>query len=308
MTAELIRIAPAEWPGLAGFLVDWNRRSDGTVHCLHAQNGHDVASHAAELAALSPDAAAFWALRDGGHLQAVVGCEFDLSLERAWVRGPLWNDARVADVLLATVGPALETALPAIRHFDAFPTLASEPLNAWLAAAGYAPLQVHTLLRAPIGLPRSGAAANVRRAASSDIPAASALHQALFPSAYIAEADLVRGLQATDCALFVSTDDDGKLSGYLFVQDAPAEQEAYIDYVGVDAAQRGRGLGRALLDAAARWGAARGRGHLALTVREDRRSALELYRRSGFTEVSSARHWRRTVEPPTARTDPHERG
>ncbi len=114
------------------------------------------------------------------------------------------------------------------------------------------PLQVHTLLRARSGLPRSGAAGTCG-GRLSDIPAASALHQALFPSADIAEADLVRGRQATDCALFVSTDDDGKLSGYLFVQDAPAEQEAYIDYVGVDAAQRGRGLGRALLDAAARW-------------------------------------------------------
>ena len=277
------------------------------MHCLHARHGNDAASHAAELAALSPDAAAFWAVRDGGHLQAVIGCEFDPSLQRAWVRGPLWNDRRTADVLLSLAGPALETALPMIRHFDAFAALDSALLNGWLAAAGYAPLQVHTLLRAPIRLPRSGPAAGVRRATPSDIPAASALHQALFPSAYVSEADLVRGLQATDCTLLVATDDDGRLTGYLFVQDAPAEHEAYIDYVGVDAARRGRGLGRALLDAAARWGAARGRGHLALTVREDLRSALALYRRSGFAEVSSARHWRRTVPLPTARTDHPER-
>jgi len=306
VTAELLRIAPAEWPGLAGFIVDCNRRADGGAHCLHARHGNDAASHAAELAALSPDAAAFWALRDGGDLQAVVGCEFDSSLQRAWVRGPLWNDRRAADVLLTRVGPALEAALPLIRHFDAFAALSSEPLNGWLAAAGYAPLQVHTLLRAPIVAPQSGDAIDVRRATLSDVPAASALHQALFPAAYVTEADLVRGLQAADCTLLVTADDAG-LSGYLFMQDAPADQEAYVDYVGVDAARRGRGLGRALLDAAARWGAARGRGHLALTVREDRRSALELYRRSGFAEVSSARHWRRTVAEPTARTEPHER-
>jgi len=48
-----------------------------------------------------------------------------------------------------------------------------------------------------------------------------------------------------------------------------------------------------LLDAAARWGAQHGRGHSALTVREDRRTAFDLYKRAGFVEVSAGRHWRK---------------
>ena len=156
----------------------------------------------------------------------------------------------------ATVGPTLETALPAIRLFDAFPDARQRAAE---RVARVAPATRRFRSTRCCGhrsaLPHPLDVAGARRATPSDIPAASALHQALFPSAYITEADLVRGLQATDCALFVATDDDGKPSGYLFVQDAPAEHEAYIDYVGVDTAQRGRGLGRALLDAAARWGA-----------------------------------------------------
>jgi ribosomal protein S18 acetylase RimI-like enzyme len=301
MTAELIRVAASEWPGLAGFIVEANRRADGGgVHCLHAQHGDDVASHAAELRTLSPDAAAFWVLQESGLTKALLGCEFDPALQRAWVRGPLWRDASAMADLLARAMPTLEAALPGIRHFDAFPTVASEPLNAWLAAAGYAPQQVHTLLRASIDAEPSSDAGPVRRATPADIAVVSRLHRTLFESTYIGEADLVRAIDAADCALFVATGADGSPAGYLYLQDAPIEQEAYIDYLGIDSDRRGRGLGSALLGAASRWGAASGRAHLALTVREDRPGAHALYRRHGFVEISAARHWRRTVAPPTA--------
>ena len=295
MSVELIRLAPTEWPGLAATIVDWNRRPDGGVHCLHAQQGDDVASHATELRTLSPDEAAFWVLQDDGRTTALVGCEFDPALQRAWVRGPLWKDPRAVHELLATVGPTLETALPAIRHFDAFPTLASEPLNGWLAAAGYAPQQVHTLLRAPIEAERRDDAGTVRRATPAEIATVSTLHRTLFEATYITDADLIRAVDAVDRALFVAAGANGRIAGYLYVQDAPLDEEAYIDYLGVDPDQRGRGVGSALLDAAARWGADHGRAHLALTVRADRRSAHALYRRRGFVEISAARHWRKTV-------------
>ena len=119
-------------------------------------------------------------------------------------------------------------------------------------------------------------------------------------STYIGEADLARAIDAADCALFVATGADGSPAGYLYLQDAPIEQEAYIDYLGVDSDRRGRGLASALLGAAARWGAAHGRAHLALSVREDRPGAHALYRRHGFVEISAARHWRRSVATPTA--------
>ena len=55
------------------------------------------------------------------------------------------------------------------------------------------------------------------------------LHQALFPSAYIGEADFVRALDAAgDRVLFVARADDAAV-GYLYVQDDPTEQEAYVD-------------------------------------------------------------------------------
>ncbi|HEY0859123.1 MAG TPA: GNAT family N-acetyltransferase [Albitalea sp.] len=297
MSMSLVRLPAEAWPALAGLIVDCNRRPEGGVHCLHASQGDDVASHAAELAALPPGEAAFWAIMDGGERVGVVGCEFDPALQRAWIRGPLASAPHVLGAVLPMVGPTLEAALPGIRHFDAFPSADDALLNEWYAAAGYEPQQLHRVLRAAIG-PATPAPPGVRHATAAHLPAALLLHESLFPIAYLGDADFRRAIEADDRALLVACGDDGTPVGYLHVQDNAAEREAYIDYLGVTPAQRGRGLGRALLDAAAAWGAARGHGHLALTVREDRPTAYDLYRRAGFVQISAGRHWRKLAATP----------
>lgn len=295
MPLSLVRLPPGDWPGLAAFIVRCNRRPGG-VRCLHAAQGDDPASHAAELAALPADEAAFWRVNDDdGRQVGVVGCEVDARLQRAWIRGPLAVAPEVLHALRPLVGPTLESAWPGLRHFDGFPSADDIEMNDWYAAAGYAPLQVHRVLRAAIADPGC-VIAGVRRATADDLPAMVQLHVSLFPTPYLGEDDFRRALApAADRALLVATDADGHAVGYLHVQDDPAGQEAYVDYLGVAPSQRGQGRGRALLDAAARWGAEHGRAHLALTVREDRPTALALYARAGFVELSCGRHWRKTV-------------
>ena len=227
-----------------------------------------------------------------------MGCTFDPALQRAWVRGPLAIQPRLLEDLLPVVGPTLESALPEIRQFNAFPAADGALLNDWYAAAGYAPQQLNRVLRATIAEvphePRT-----VRAATLPDLPSVLGLHQELFPSAYLGAADFQRATEDGDCVLFVASGDGGVPMGYLYAQDSAADQETYVDYLGVSPTHRGQGLGRALLDGAARWGARRGRGHLALTVREDRRSALNLYRRAGFAEVSAGRHWQKAASAVT---------
>jgi ribosomal protein S18 acetylase RimI-like enzyme len=290
---SLVRLPPDEWPALAGLIHACNRRPDG-VHCLHAAHGADVASHAAELAALPSGEAAFWVVMEQGQRVGVVGCEFDPALRRAWLRGPLVTEPRLLDALLPAVCPTLERALPEITQFDGFPAADGTALNGWYGAAGFEALQLHRVLRAPIreapAHPR-----HVRPATPPDLPAVSALHDALFPGAYLGAADFARAIDGGGSALFVASGDGAAAVGYLHVQDDAAEREAYVDYLGVDAAHRGHGLGQALLDAAFAWGAGNGRAHIALTVREDRRSALDLYLRAGFVEISAGRHWRKEV-------------
>ncbi len=295
MPMSLVRLPPDAWPALAELIFRCNRRSDGGVHCLHAAQGTDVASHAAELRALHPDEAAFWAISDGAQRLGVVGCEFEPALARAWVRGPLVIDPRRLEGTVALVAAGMEGALPAVQQFDAFPAADADLLNRWYATAGYEALQLHRVLRAPVAQAHASSRA-VRQAAAGDLPALLGLHQELFPGAYVGEADFHRALAPDrDCVLFVASGDDAAAIGYLYVKDDPVEQEAYIDYLGVMQAQRGQGFGRALLDSAFSWAARRGRGHLALTVRQDRHSALSLYQQAGFVEVSAGRHWRKVA-------------
>lgn len=294
MPLFLERWTPADWPALAPSIHAWNQRADGGTHCVHAASGADVASHAAELAALAPDEAAFWGVMLDGRLVGTVGCEFDASLGRAWMRGPLVAADDLLDALLPLVNATLAAALPAIVTFDGFPAADSTRLNDWYRAAGYMPLQVHAALRAELSalqaLPRG-----VDHALPSDLAAVLGLHAELFPSAYLGDEAFRRALGATDCALFVARSVEGEPLGYLYVEDRPAEQEVYVHYLGVTESARGRSLGKALLGRAARWGVDRGRSGMALTVREDRPVAIALYRRSGFVETSKGRHWRWTA-------------
>jgi ribosomal protein S18 acetylase RimI-like enzyme len=52
---------------------------------------------------------------------------------------------------------------------------------------------------------------------------------------------------------------DDRPAGYLVAKDDATGDELYVDYLGVDPAARGRGLGRALLRHAMSWGEDRGR-------------------------------------------------
>ena len=294
MILSLERRAPADWPALAPLIHAWNRRADGGIHCVHSASGVEVASHADELAALAPDEAAFWAVWRSGRVVGVVGCEVDASSGRAWLRGPLVAEDAVLDALLPMVDATLSAAFPSIVTFDGFPAADSAALNAWYRAAGYTPLLVHAAMRAELGTYVTLADGAVP-ALASDLPEMLRVHAELFPSPYLGEEAFRRALDASDCALFVVSDAEAKPLGYVYVEDRPAEDEAYLHYLGVAEVARGRGLGKALLGRAARWGFDRGRSGIALTVREDRPVAKELYRRAGFVEMSRGRQWRRTT-------------
>lgn len=295
MDSALIRVAPAGWPSLARALFDWNRRPEGGVHCLHAQQGDDLAAHDAELAALPHDAAAFWMLADGNEPVAVFGCEIDASLGRAWLRGPLVRERAVLERLLPLAVPTLAAALPGVRQLDAFAAADGPWLNEWYAAVGFEALQLHRVLQVELAGRSLPPAAAVQPATPDDIAAVTALHEQLFAPAYLGEADFVRALAAGDRVLFVVRGADGAACGYLHAEDRPLQHEVYVDYLGVQPAQRGRGLGRALLQSALHWAAQRGRPQVALTVREDRQRALSLYLDAGFVEISAGRHWRRLI-------------
>jgi ribosomal protein S18 acetylase RimI-like enzyme len=295
MTLDWTRVAPASWPALAPLFHAWNRRTDGSARCLHADQGDDLAAYRAELAALQAQGAAFWLCRDRGDPLGVIGCEVDSAARRAWLRGPLASTPALLEAMNApSMVSFLETALPQVRQWDGIPAADDEPLNAWYAAAGFAPQQLHRVLQATAaGLAAHAPDAGVRVATVQDAVAAWTLHHALFPSSYLSADEFRDGTPQR--TLFVRVAAGGDVAGYLHGEDRPLCSEWYVDYLGVAEVQRGRGVATALLQRAGQCAADRGRAHVTLTVREDRPSAIGLYARCGFIELSAGRHWQRTL-------------
>jgi ribosomal protein S18 acetylase RimI-like enzyme len=300
---RLQRLPRADWPALAPFVHRHNQADGGGVRCLHAEQGDTAEQHAkelAELAALPDDEAAFWAVRDAaGGLVAMIGCEIDPALRRAWLRGPLLAD-RHDEALARRLVEQLQHALaPAIHCFDAFPAEADEPLNRVYREAGYRPMGVYRVMQAALAdlpPPRRPAGAPLARPATmADLASLLALHHALFRSSYLKDSDFEAALSADDrCVRVIEA--DARLAAYLYAKDDAAEDEVYVDYLGVDDASRGRGLGGTLLRAALAWGRTRGRRKASLTVRQDRPAALRLYEAAGFRQIRAGVHWRHGVD------------
>ncbi|MBT9595166.1 MAG: GNAT family N-acetyltransferase [Vitreoscilla sp.] len=284
-----------EWPALGAFIFRNNRTADGRVRCLHGDQGGDERSHVAALAELPEGEAAFWrAVGSRGETLGVIGCEIDRSQQRAWIRGP-WavpglSSASLEAVLLNT----LERALPEINHLDAFPSEDDATLAALYRGAGYCWMDIHRVMQAALGDAGTLTAADprIRPARSDDLRLWLPLHRGLFPGSYLSDDEIAAAI-SDGPRLVLTALLDGWPAGYLVAKDDPTGDELYVDYLGVDPAARGRGLGRALLQHAMSWGEDRGRRRAALTVRQDRAEALSLYLQCGFQQARAGVHWRK---------------
>jgi len=288
-------VPPEEWPALGAFIFRRNRTADGRVRCLHGDQGDDESRHVAELAELPAGEAGFWrASGPRGETLGVIGCEIHRAQHRAWIRGP-WaipgpSTASLEAVLLNT----LERALPEIDRLDAFPSEDDGALAALYGGTGYRRMDVHRVMQRKLGdaLASAAADARIRAAQQDDLRQWLPLHHHLFPGSYLSDDEIAAAIN-DDPSLVLTAWLDGRPAGYLVAKDDSTTDELYVDYLGVDPAFRGRGLGRGLLLHAIRWGEGRGRGRAALTVRQDRAEALSLYLHCGFQQARAGVHWRK---------------
>lgn len=311
--AEPFHIAPVAadaLPAVAALVFAHNRHADGAPRCLHSDQGDTLAAHVGEIAELPADERCFVAAWEAGADPraappvAAAGAEFELGLGRAWVRAPLlaaaFEQARAesADALRERLLAALLAALPpAVTRLDAFVHPDDAGLDALFARGGWTRVAVHHVLRAaragigpapawPDGLSVASVGADDPRA-----QAAMPLHDALFPTSYLPPSAMLASLDQTH-RLFVA-ERRGRVVGYLYAQRRPADADGYIDYLGVDASERGRGVAGTILREALVWlvedPAVR---HVDLTVRTDRPEALALYARAGFVRRYSGVQWR----------------
>lgn len=99
---------------------------------------------------------------------------------------------------------------------------------------------------------------------------------------------LVR-LLAQPCAALLAALDGERIVGVLTLvwYDVPSGCKGWVEDVVVDAGERGRGVGRLLVEKALELARSEGVQHLMLTSNPARRAAHALYRTCGFEEVGS---------------------
>lgn len=284
MSPETRPLGRDDHEALARFIWQHNRRADGRVRCLHADQGDTPEAHERELATLPAGEHLWLAAPSAGAWVAVAGAEIDAGASRAWVRGPLvlpGHEAAAASLLRA-----LPQALPKVQRFDAFWQADESALIACAQQLGWQLRLRHHVMEARASRQPTLPVRGVADARPEDHAAAMALHEAAFPSTYLPPAALLASLD-TDHRLLVARGEAGVL-GYCYAQHRPAEGDGYIDYLAVLPAARGRGMGRGLLLSALEWlfGAC-AVPLVSLTVREDSVPALGLYEAAGFTRVAT---------------------
>ncbi len=126
------------------------------------------------------------------------------------------------------------------------------------------------------------ASPRVWRGGVADAALLAALHATAFPDAW-PEAAFASLLERDEVCVLIGALDDKAAQGFVLIQTVVDEAEV-LTFCVADAV-RGRGLGRALLDAACDAARARGALQMFLEVGARNGTALELYRRAGFVEV-----------------------
>jgi ribosomal protein S18 acetylase RimI-like enzyme len=230
---------------------------------------------------------------EGAEVVGMLAAEWDDDPPRVWWHGPVvaaghdWQatalklDAAARRLLPATV--VEEEYAPDSRH-DELPTFA--------AALGFRAQEGSVVLSRtlPASIPdHHPADVLLRPFAARDRAAVAALHDRLFPATHTTGTRIDEG---RDRSVLVATVGE-RLVGYVAAERQEGG-EGYVDFLGVEADQRGRGLGRVLVaTACARLHEQFGCVQVHLTVRASNAAARAVYAACGFTEERVLVPWRR---------------
>jgi ribosomal protein S18 acetylase RimI-like enzyme len=269
--------------------------SDGAHHIGFFGEGEaDVRASLAEC--LIPPAEGFRLAYESDRLVGIFGVDADPEIDRAWLFGPLVEHAdwhTVADRLYQSILPLIPAG---IHEHEMFCDVQNVGVQEFAARHGFPLHSENAILTL--------APANYRSVAQRQTPIIvyedeffdrfENLHQTLFPKAYWTARQIVGKIDETH-RLFLAVD-DGQLLGYHFCKIEPESQSGYIDFIGTDAAVRGRGVGADLLACGLDWMLSTSATQkINLTVNADNVAARALYEKFGFLTHRVMRGYRKHV-------------
>ena len=223
----------------------------------------------------------------------VLGLDYDSEIGRVWVHGPIiaaadWN--AVADDLYHAAQAALNQSADHEMSFD-LENIQGITFAEQRGFEVYGDCYILFVDRSQLAtIPAQQAEPYRAEFAEQFI----ALQNSLFPSASTTAQQILKQLDEQH-RLLLMTDGD-TLLGYIYAVVEPQSGEAFIDFVGVSEAARGRGIGRKLVQAGVhwlfRWPSIE---NVCLVVRTDNASAYHLYTSAGFKRERTFRALRKDV-------------
>ena len=287
-----IRLAtPHDFPALAAFIEENNQSP--AVHCIQASSGESAENLLEELEKL--DAAGevvFVIAEEDDEWTGILGSEYALPEQRAWLRGPLirsgnnnpgetsQNTYRFQEMVGALYHAWLDALPPEICKFDTFLNVENKRGQAFYASMGFWERSRHHVYVAmrpdQIKVPRL-VCAPMRPEQLKEVQT---LHNTVFPGIRTGE-DVLQGLD-DDHRVWVYTPEE-ELLGYVFAVIEPWAEGGYVEFLGVRADARGKAVGASLLATALQWCfAERNVPEVGLTVEDGNVNARGMYERAGF--------------------------
>lgn len=294
---QLRAAGPADFRPFAALIVEHSLRPER--RCIHSDPRSGVDAALAELEHLNDiGELCFVVATRQGQLAGCAGAEFDRGLRRAWLRGPFVETehahewAEYAGNLLE----ALQQYLPEeITILDSFLDQANQ-WGGWLfQASGFERVREVHVYQTDAASPLSQGQAGCIEMLPEHAGRVAALHEQLFPNTYLTAQQIIAATQEPSGAgagkVYVYVE-NGQVLGYVYGSENLGE--GVVDFIGVDASARRRGVGRALLSAMMYWlRVEQGLDAISLTVHDELVNARALYEQAGFRLLYTGVHRRK---------------
>lgn len=285
------RAVADDFPAIAALISRYNKTPQ--TQCIHSGEGVEEIL-AAIRAAHAQGEIAFLLAERAGEIIGVFGGEYDTALGRVWLWGPFAEDLaweETARVLEAELFAALPAA---ICRADCFLHCDNERAYAFYLQRAFKAGKISHVYAAERPAILRQRDARCRRVAAADAASLIALHEELFPNTYETGRSLLE--KDGDKHLLLVVGEEGAVQGYVYASLPEGGEEGYVDFLGVCAKARSRGLGRALLESALEWCFVQREVPVVhLTVEDARGGARALYESVGFvlkyTGVSARKDW-----------------